>query len=286
LTDNVAQHRPAFEDVQQVLDLHRYPMHDLGSARGADLLRNSRSEFAETGLCSLPGFVRPQAAADIVRGLQAEMGHSFYNRQMHNVYFQPEDPTWPPSHPARIVQQTAQKTLAGDQIPTNNLISRIYHWQPLQEFLAQLLDEPGLERLYPHADPLACLNVMRMDAGDKLGWHYDRSDFATTLLLQAPEVGGEYWFVPFLRDAAQERLEELRQVLEGSHKRLRQAPLATGTLSFFSGRYSPHRVTEVLGPTPRVMAVLGYVRHPGVQFNGAERQRFYGRSHVVGAPSV
>jgi len=280
--NDTAAHVPLSQlEAQQALDLDIYPMHCLDSAQGVALLLSARAQFAQTGLCSLPGFVRPPAAAGIVHDLQAQMVNAFYNRQQHNVYFQQDDPNWAVDHPARVMQRTAQKALAGDQIPAGNLLSRIYRWQPLQEFLAQVLNETELNRLHPHTDPLACLNVMRMDNEDELGWHYDRSDFATTLLLQAPEAGGEYWFVPFLREAGQERLDELGQVLDGSHPRLRQAPLANGTLSFFAGRHSPHRVTKVQGHAARIMAVLGYVRQPGALFNAAERQRFYGRSQVM-----
>jgi hypothetical protein len=40
------------------------------------------------------------------------------------------------------------------------------------------------------ADPLARLNAMAYGEGQGLNWHFDRAEFTTTLLLQAP--AGEY----------------------------------------------------------------------------------------------
>ena len=38
-------------------------------------------------------------------------------------------------------------------------------------------------------------------AGKELNWHFDNSEFAITLLLQAPEAGGVFEYVRDLRDA-------------------------------------------------------------------------------------
>jgi hypothetical protein len=37
---------------------------------------------------------------------------------------------------------------------------------------------------------LARVNVMAYHDGEALNWHFDRSEFTTTLLLQNPEAGG------------------------------------------------------------------------------------------------
>lgn len=45
-------------------------------------------------------------------------------------------------------------------------------------------------RLYLMDDPLARANVMSYHHGEALDWHFGRSEFTTTLLLQAPDAGG------------------------------------------------------------------------------------------------
>ena len=66
------------------------------------------------------------------------------------------------------------------------MIVAIYEWPPLAAFLAAVMGKPALHVM---ADPLARLNVMAYRAGEALNWHFDRSEFTTTLLLQAPEAG-------------------------------------------------------------------------------------------------
>jgi hypothetical protein len=39
---------------------------------------------------------------------------------------------------------------------------------------------------------LARVNAMQYGAGEGLNWHFDRSEFTTTLLLQAPKAGGAF----------------------------------------------------------------------------------------------
>ena len=85
-------------------------------------------------------------------------------------------------HPAFSRFTTINRTICGDQVP-GSLIARIYEWQPLIDFLAAAMDKP---RLYPMADPLGRINVMCYRQ-----LHFDRAEFTTTMLLQAP-VSGEF----------------------------------------------------------------------------------------------
>jgi hypothetical protein len=226
---------------------------------------------------SLPGFVPAKVLPGICEDMRLQARHAFYNVQQHNVYFDSPDPIWPPEHPGRLLQRTAQKALAADTIAAHSPLWAIYRWAPLRHFLAQIVghDAP----LQGHADAMAALNVMTMDAQDELGWHFDRSDFATTLMLQAPAGGGRYQFVPHLRSASDAALPALGQLLGGQHPQVRELDIQPGTLTFFAGRWSPHRVTPVQGGQ-RVMAVLGYVRESGAVFSAQDRIRFYGRSEV------
>ena len=48
---------------------------------------------------------------------------------------------------------------------------------------------------------MSSINVHYAGAGKELNWHFDNSEFAITLLLQAPEAGGVFEYVRDLRDA-------------------------------------------------------------------------------------
>ena len=50
-----------FQTIGDIIDLERYPLHDLGSAKVDKLLRQGREALAGDALFSLQGFVRPEA---------------------------------------------------------------------------------------------------------------------------------------------------------------------------------------------------------------------------------
>ena len=82
---------------------------------------------------------------------------------------------------------------------TGAAVHRIYEWTPLAEFLARVTRKL---RLYLMDDPLVRANVMSYHHGEALNWHFDRSEFTTTLLLQAPDAGGEFQYRNGLRTPA------------------------------------------------------------------------------------
>ena len=89
----------------------------------------------------------------------------------------------------------------------------------------------------------------------------------TTLLLQAPEAGGVFEYVPDLRSDESENFEQVQQVLDGDSNRVKRLKLEAGTLSLFRGHYSMHRVTEVEGSRTRIQAILGFSTTPDLQGN-------------------
>ena len=62
-------------------------------------------------------------------------------------------------------------------------------------------------------------------------------------------------------------------------------PMTPGTLMLFEGRWSLHRVTPVVGPTPRHVALFGYDTKPGTMSSELLKQIRYGRSEPEPAPA-
>jgi hypothetical protein len=114
---------------------------------------------------------------------------------VHNVYFRPDVADLPPDHPALAPLETTNHTLCGDQLG-GTVVNRIYEWLPLVEFIARVIQRP---RLHLMADPLARLNVMEYRAGEALNWHFDRSEYTTTLLLRPAAEGGDFEYRSSLR---------------------------------------------------------------------------------------
>jgi hypothetical protein len=157
---------------------------------------------------------------------------------------------------------------------TDTPLTALYENPDFARFLAAVMDKPAL---YPMRDPLARLNVMGYHAGEALNWHFDRSEFTTTLLLQAPEAGGEFVYRTDLRGDEDPNYAGVADLLEGRDDRVQTMSLSPGTLNVFRGKNTPHRVTPVQGDTARIIAVFSYFDRPGVMFSPAEQRGFYGR---------
>ncbi len=261
--------------MEQHLDLDRFPLHDLQSARGQVLVAHCKAELAARGMFNLPGFLRPAAVARCVEEVRPLFAKdAFFHKRSHNIYFDDDIPSLPPGHPALARVETTNHTLCADQV-ANSLISVVYEWPPLADFIAAVLEKP---RLYVMADPLARANVMAYEQGEALNWHFDRSEFTTTLLLQAPEAGGRFQYRTRLRDEGDPNYEGVARLLRGEDPGVQTLALTPGTLNVFKGRNTAHRVTPPEGERARIIAVFSYYEGQGVTFSDAERIGFYGRA--------
>ncbi len=256
--------------VHEHLDLERYPLDQ--PRHRQPLIDRCREELATLGLSSLPGLVRTATiarAAEELLPLVREQ--SFFHSRRHNIYFTDTPSCIAADHPALALQETSGRTVCDDQI-TGSFVHALYEWPPLRDFLARIMGKP---RLHLMDDPLARVNVMGYRDGEGLGWHFDRSEFTTTLLIQAPQDGGHLEYRPHL---AQDDLDGVARLLEGRDAARCTHVQQAGTLSVFRGRNTAHRVTPVVGEIDRLIAVFSYFDRPGVVFSAAERRGFYGRA--------
>jgi hypothetical protein len=165
--------------------------------------------------------------------------------------------------------------VAMDLLPPDFGVRRVYEWKDMTRFVAACLEQ---DRLYRSADPLDGCNITIYEEGDELGWHFDQSEFSVTLMIQPSEGGGVFEFVPMIRTPDDENYAAVQRLLLGSRDGVIPFPSAAGTLGFFRGRYSIHRVTPVEGPLPRVNSVLTYAREPDHRLNELAQQLYYGRT--------
>ncbi len=119
---------------------------------------------------------------------------------------------------------------------------------------------------------------MEYRASEALNWHFDRSEFTTTLLLQAPDGGGNFEYRSDLRSDDDPNYEGVAALLEGRDQKVERLHLSAGTLNVFKGKNTAHRVTPVEGDHARIIAVFSFYDRPGVLFSEEERIGFYGRA--------
>ena len=127
-------------------------------------------------------------------------------------------------------------------------------------------------------DPLARLNIIGYGHGEALNWHFDRSEFTTTLLLQSPERGGVFQYRTGLRSDEDANYDGVADFLNHGQASASSLQLSAGTLNVFRGKNTAHRVTPVEGERKRIIAVFSYYEQAGVQFSDEENVGFYGRA--------
>ena len=196
--------------MDDILDTERYPLHEPDSASYRKLVESCQAELEADGMFNLHGFVKAQALeAAVKRLLPAMNSESFTHQRSHNIYFKKEIPGLPADHPALVEVETINHTLCADQL-SSNMVMQVYEWQPLVEFLAKVMNKPAL---FTMEDPLARVNVMAYREGETLNWHFDRSEFTTTLLLQSPKAGGAFEYRSDLRTDADPNYDGIARML-------------------------------------------------------------------------
>ncbi len=261
--------------MRDLLDLDRYPLHQPGSKPWQALVERCREDLARDGMFNLEGFLKPAAVERAMGEIAPVMDSlSFVHKRAHNVYFRKEVPGLEDGHPALRTVETINHTVCADQIPQSVPVW-VYEWPQFAVFLAATM---GKDTLFAMRDPLARVNVMSYREGEALNWHFDRSEFTTTLLLQAPDAGGEFQYRSDLRTDTDPNYEGVARVLEGRDNEVKTLKLSPGTLNVFKGKNTLHRVTPVKGPRARFIAVYSFYERPGVTFTKEEQLGFYGRA--------
>jgi len=224
---------------------------------------------------TLKGFMRGESIDAILPDLLEKIAReSFTHAREHNIYFDDDASDVSDDHPALARIETINHTLCGDQIA--NALRQIYLWTGLTEFLARVMRKPAL---YPMDDPLACANVMAYFENEGLNWHFDRSEFTTTLLLQAPRQGGDFQYRSGLRSNEDPNYDGVARLLRGDDPRVATLKLGAGDLNVFRGKDTAHRVTPPVGELARVVTVFTYYETPGRRFSDQENLGFYGRTN-------
>lgn len=261
--------------MKNILDLERYPLDKPGTVEWHSLVEKCRADLAREGMFNLEGLVRDEALQRAIAELQPVLDTlSFTHKRLHNIYFKKDLPGLDADHPALRKSQTVNHTVCYDQIP-DSIPAWIYEWPSFIVFLAATMDK---DMLFPMRDALARLNVMSYRDGEALNWHFDRSEFTTTILLQAPEQGGDFVYRSDLRSDENPNYDGVAKLLEGNDDQVKTLKLAAGTLNVFRGKNTAHKVSTVKGPRERIITVFSYFDRPGVVFSKEEQVGFYGRA--------
>jgi hypothetical protein len=165
--------------------------------------------------------------------------------------------------------------ITDDQVPSQSPLKVLYDSEEFKKFLCSVLGE---EVLYKYDDNLSSINIHYANQGQELGWHFDNSSFAITLLIQKPDGGGKFEYIRDFRDVDNtiKNYQKISDLLDNkfSPDILAMEP---GSLVLFRGRNAIHRVTPTKGTKMRILSVLAYNSKPGVKLSESARMTFFGK---------
>lgn len=259
-----------FDDpVADIVDTDLHPLHD------AAFRDFCRKKLDADGVLTLRGFLKPGAVESVRQEGGAQRHLAYYTATRHNVYLSPSDPSFDDDHPRNREIVSTKGCITTDQIPASSALHILYDAEIFRAFLCDVLDEV---ELHEYADPLSSINLHYADAGQELGWHFDNSSFAITLLIQKPETGGAFEYVRDVRnaDAGEMNYDKVEAVLDGDTE-VETLSMEPGDLVLFRGRNAMHRVTPAKGKRTRMLVVLAYNSAPGIALSESARMTFFGR---------
>ena len=252
-----------------VINLADNPIND------ASFRNECKLHLDQDGALVLDKFIFPNAIDSIKNDGIHNQHLAYYTSNTHNIYLSPSDPNFSNTHPRNRLITSSKGCITTDQIPKESVLHILYSSPVFKEFLCAILGE---QELYEYADPLSGVTLHYASEGQELGWHFDNSSFAITLLVEKPVSGGVFEYVKDVRnaDAGEMNYQDSADILDGkvNPSTLRMEP---GALVLFRGKNSMHRVTPTQGDITRMLAVLAYNTKPDVSLSESARLTFFGR---------
>ena len=257
-------------DLKQIINLKQYPIDN------EIFIRSCENELDQKGVLTLPNFINNQTLLELVNEAKVNQFKAYYAKSTHNIYLTEIDDKLPPDHIFNYQVVSSKGCITTDQIPENSKLKSIYGSTLFKNFLAKVVKE---KNIYEYSDPFSSINIHYASDTQELGWHFDNSNFAVTLLLQKPKAGGEFEYVKNARNIEKNDMG-YNSVSEIIHQKKPPTKLdiQPGTLVLFRGKNSMHRVTPTIGETTRMLVVFAYNSKPGISLSKSAQKIFFGRT--------
>jgi len=257
------------QPLASIVDFGNAPIND------PDFCLKCKQTLDQNGALELPQFLCPEAVLAIQAEGEKHQHLAYFTVNQHNIFLTAPDPAYEAEHPRNRLVSSSKGCITDDQIPASSVLRTLYGSPEFRQFLYTVLGET---ELHEYADALSSINLHYAGEGQELGWHFDNSSFAITLLIQKPAGGGVFEYAKDIREtqAGEKNFEAIGSVLDGK-KPPEKLEMDAGTLVLFRGRNSMHRVTPTKGDRTRMLVVLAYNTEPGIALSESAQMTFYGR---------
>ena len=192
----------------------------------------------------------------MVAEAETQKHNAYVTTSSHNIFLSEPRADLDAGHVLNRQITSSKGCITTDQVPAQPGLKIIYDAPEFWEFIATIVCEPVL---YEYADPMSSINVCCGDEGQEMGWHFDNSEFAITLLLWAPQSGGQFEYIRDLLNAETGKLNftGVAAFLDGDAA-VKRVMVAPGTLVLFRGRDAIRRVTPTVDARTRILVLLAY----------------------------
>src|SRR5262245_64475830 len=111
---------------EALVDLERYPLFALDSARGREVVRDSHAQRAQSGMAVLPGFLLPETIEPLRGECEALAKRGHFSEVRGTPYIEAPPADLPEDHPRRTFQRTALTAVAYDLFPADSALRALY----------------------------------------------------------------------------------------------------------------------------------------------------------------
>ena len=253
---------------ETIVNLQKHPIEDL------NYTKNCKVKLDLNGALVMENFLTDESLNYLQYESRELRNFAYFCHQDHNAYLLEPDPDLPDEHIRNLAQISDKGCVTHDQIPVNSPLRILYEWSGFRGFLEVVL----ANSIFPYTDTLSSININYFERGQQLGWHYDNASFAVTLMVQAPEQGGEFQYLEQVRnfEESDQGFAKTEDVVKGRLP-CKTLTMGDGALVLFRGRNSLHRVAPVTSDHARILVTLNFNTEPGVMLSELARMTFFGR---------
>ena len=125
----------------------------------------------------------------------------YQKEEKHTVFLNPVDNSLGGTSDAwkNTLVTSSKGCITDDQINSDSCLKQLYHSSEFTTFVKEVLRE---DALFPYGDALSSVNIHYASYLQELGWHFDNSSFAVTLMIEPVPIGkgGVFACYPHLRE--------------------------------------------------------------------------------------
>ena len=128
------------ERLKSIVDLEKYPIHNLESPVIKKLVEKCKEELNEFSCSTIPNFILPKSLEIMNSELENQLDEVYMSKESINAYlYAKDDPSLPRDHPKRTFMSRYNGYLNSDCFSKNSEMKYLYETEELLKFVSALL---------------------------------------------------------------------------------------------------------------------------------------------------